>query len=158
MARLAEYYHDPHAPAVNLVWPSGFAAVRGADGRLLLARRADSGNWELPGGKVDIGESITDAVLREVAEETGLRIAVTGLLGVYTDPDHVLVDAGGVVRQQFALCFEAVPVSGLARPDHEENTEVGWFRAADLPRLPMHPSMRLQVEHALRHTAHAVIG
>ena len=56
MARI-EYFHDPSAPAPNSLAPTAFAAVRDHHGRLLLVRRTDSGNWELPGGRVQLGES-----------------------------------------------------------------------------------------------------
>jgi ADP-ribose pyrophosphatase YjhB (NUDIX family) len=50
--------------------------------------RADSGNWTLPGGMQDLGESITQTAVREVREETGLDVELTGLIGIYTDPGH----------------------------------------------------------------------
>ena len=67
-----EYYHDPAAPAPNCLAPSAFAVVRDDANRVLLVRRADDGQWELPGGRVELGESAVDAVEREVAEESGL--------------------------------------------------------------------------------------
>ena len=151
MARQAEYYHDPNAPRANSLRPTAFAVVREPAGRLLLARRSDTLNWELPGGKVAIGESAVDAVLREVLEETGVQIIVTGLSGVYTDPGHVVVCTSGEVGQQFALCFDAVPVSGKPRPDYDEITDVAWFSPDELDQVPIHPSMRLWIENALRH-------
>jgi len=66
-----EYYHDPDAPAANSLTPTAFAAVRDDAGRILLVRRADTGNWELPGGRVELGESAVVAAEREVAEESG---------------------------------------------------------------------------------------
>jgi ADP-ribose pyrophosphatase YjhB (NUDIX family) len=60
------------------------------EGRVLLQRRADSGNWALPGGKTDLGETLGDAVIREVREETGLDVELTGVLGIYSDPKHVI--------------------------------------------------------------------
>lgn len=90
-----------------------------------------------------------DAVVREVAEETGVLVSVTGLSGVYTDPAHVMVYPTGEVRQQFALCLHAIPVSGSPRPDHDEMIDVGWIDPAEIPGLPIHPSMRLRIEHAI---------
>jgi 8-oxo-dGTP pyrophosphatase MutT (NUDIX family) len=149
VARAAEYYHDPAAPPANSLWPTAFAAVRDSAGRVLLVRRADTLNWELPGGKVEPGESALDAVVREVAEESGVMISVTGLSGVYTDPGHIMVYRTGEVRQQFSLCLHAVPVSGNPRPDLDEVINAGWRDVADLSRLSIHPSMRLRIEHAL---------
>jgi 8-oxo-dGTP pyrophosphatase MutT (NUDIX family) len=104
------------------VLPAAYAVVRDRVGRVLLVRRADDLNWELPGGRIDVGESAVDAVVREVAEEAGLGITVTGLAGVYSDPSHVLVYADEGARQQLAICFHA-------RPRH--GGELGSDRGAD---------------------------
>jgi 8-oxo-dGTP pyrophosphatase MutT (NUDIX family) len=149
MVRMAEFFHDPAAPAANSLKPTSFAAVRDQAGKILLARRADTLNWELPGGKVEPGESAIDAAIREVAEETGVTITVTGLSGVYTDPGHVMVYHNGEVRQQFALCLHAVAVSGQPRPDGEEMINAGWFDTDGIDQLPIHDSMRLRIQHAI---------
>jgi 8-oxo-dGTP diphosphatase len=149
MARRTEFYHDPQAPAANSLRPTVFASVRDGGGRLLLVRRADTLNWELPGGKVELGESATQAVVREVFEESGIRIQVLGLSGVYTDPGHVMVYLSGEVRQQFALCLHALPLSGRPHPDHDETVSANWFAVADLADLDIHPSVRLRIDHAI---------
>lgn len=151
MARDAEYFHDPRAPKANSLRPTAFAAVRDADGRLLLVRRADTLNWELPGGKVEFGESSVQAAIREVLEESGVRIQVTSLSGVYTDPDHVMTYSSGEIRQQFALCFHGVPVSGTPRPDEDETIAATWFPITDIAQLDIHPSVRLRIDHAVHH-------
>jgi ADP-ribose pyrophosphatase YjhB (NUDIX family) len=66
--------------------PSVAAVVRDGQGRILLQRRSDNGLWGLPGGSVEIGESVTQAIIREVREETGLSVRVDRLIGVYSDP------------------------------------------------------------------------
>jgi 8-oxo-dGTP pyrophosphatase MutT (NUDIX family) len=104
-------------------------------GALLLVRRADTLNWELPGGKVELGESATHAVVREVFEESGI-----------------------VVRQQFALCFHALPMSGRPRPDLDETIGADWFALADLDDLDIHPSVRLRIDHAVHHPDTVDIG
>jgi 8-oxo-dGTP pyrophosphatase MutT (NUDIX family) len=154
----SEYYHDPAAPLANSLAPTAFAVVRDSGGRVLLVRRADTGNWELPGGRVDLGESAVDAVVREVAEEAGLEVKVTALAGVYSDPGHVMAYPGGVVRQQFAVCFHACPVEGTVRPDHRETSAACWTAVADIDDLPMHPTMRLRLAQAVGHPDRAHIG
>ena len=109
MVRLREYYQDPNAPRADDVLAAAFAAVRNIAGEVLLVRRIDDGYWELPGGRLEVGESAAQAVIREVAEESGVGIALVGLSGVYSDPTHVLLDPDGTVHQQLALCFHAVP-------------------------------------------------
>jgi 8-oxo-dGTP pyrophosphatase MutT (NUDIX family) len=145
-----EYFHDPSAPAANSLAPTAFAAVRDDVGRLLLVQRTDSGNWELPGGRVELGESAATAAEREVAEESGVTVQVTGLLGVYTDPGHVMVyPATGEVRQQFAVCFHAAPIDGRLRPDRTETCAVAWTDPDRIGQLPIHASMRERIADAL---------
>jgi NUDIX domain len=76
-----QFFHDPAAPTPAGLLPAAFAAVRNGLGQVLLVRRADDGNWELPGGHVEVGESASEAAIREVAEEAGVIIKVTGVLG-----------------------------------------------------------------------------
>ena len=145
-----EYYHDAEAPPANSMTPTAFAAVRDDQGRVLLVRRRDSGNWELPGGRVELGESATTAAEREVVEESGVAIKVTRLAGVYTDPGHVMVyPATGEARQQFAVCFHALPLDGQPDPDHEETCEAAWIDPTRLDTMPIHPSMRIRIVQAL---------
>jgi 8-oxo-dGTP pyrophosphatase MutT (NUDIX family) len=183
VARTAEFYGDRDAPRADGVLPAAFAVVRDGAGRVLLVRRADDLNWELPGGRIDVGESAVDAVVREVAEEAGLPITVTGLAGVYSDPSHVLVYAGEGARQQLAICFHARPQDnggssgngaggppgpgrrpgspgGHAeagtgvRPDCVETVAAMWAERGELDRLVMHPAVRRRVDDAVTAPGH----
>jgi 8-oxo-dGTP diphosphatase len=116
------YFHDPSAPAANLVVPTVFVAVRSLHGSLLLVRRCDSGAWELPGGRVDVGETALEAAIRETAEEAGVQVVVTELAGLFTDPGHVVRSTAGEVRQQFVLLFRARAVGGVPRGDQRETS------------------------------------
>jgi 8-oxo-dGTP pyrophosphatase MutT (NUDIX family) len=150
--RLREYYQDPNAPRAHNVLPAAFAAVRNVAREVLLVRRIDDGYWELPGGRLEVGESAAEAVIREVAEESGVTIALTGLSGVYSDPTHVLLDPDGTVHQQLALCFHAVPAGAdtdLPGPDGIETSEAAWCTPAALTNLVMHPAMRQRVDDAV---------
>jgi len=145
-----EYDHQPGAPAASCVAPCAFAAVRDITGRLLLVRRCDTGDWELPGGHVDPGESASDAAVRETAEESGITVQVTGLAGLHTDPGlFIAVPRGGLVRQPFAVCFHARPLSGTPGGDQVETSDARWFTAGDIGALPIRPAMRLRIGHAL---------
>jgi 8-oxo-dGTP diphosphatase len=145
-----EYDHQPDAPAASCVAPCAFAAVRDITGRMLLVRRCDTGDWELPGGHVDPGESASDAAIRETTEESGMTVEITGLVGIYTDPGHVIADPrAGLVRQPFAVCFHARPLSGSPGGDQVETSEARWFTIGDIPDLPIRPAMRLRIGHAL---------
>ena len=144
MVRLREYYCDANAPRAHDVLPAAFAEVRNSAGELLLVRRIDDGNWELPGGRIEVGESVSEAVVREVAEESGITIVLVGFAGVYSDPSHVLVDPGGSIHQQLAQCFHAVPAVPDAgtqpRPDGIETNAAAWYADADIVDLRDAPS------------------
>lgn len=156
MAR-TDYIDDPNAPAANSVVPSVTAVVEDDQGRILLIHKTDNNLWALPGGGHDIGESIADTVIREVNEETGYDVKVTGLVGTYTNPGHVMAYDDGEVRQQFSLCFRAQLLGGQARTSSESKA-VEWVAPGDLLDLPMHPSMRLRIQHYLEHRDQPFIG
>lgn len=157
MSRRTDYYHDPHAPVANSLVPGGSALVVDGAGRILLQRRADSGNWSLPGGTMDIGETLGGAVVRETREETGLIVELTGILGVYTDPGHVIAYEDGEVRQEFVVVFTARAVGGeLAVSD--ESTDVRFVDPDELDALPMHESVRLRIRHHLERRDRPYLG
>ena len=89
MAR-RDYFYDPEAPKPNSIRPAAAVALFDSGGNILLLRRKDSDKWTMPGGTLDFGESLTDCAMREMREETGLQIRITGLIGTYTDP-HILI-------------------------------------------------------------------
>jgi 8-oxo-dGTP pyrophosphatase MutT (NUDIX family) len=147
MARV-DYFNDPAAPAANSIVPSVTAIVRNDAGELLLVHKTDNNLWALPGGGVDPGESVTMAVVREVKEETGIDVEVDDLVGVYTNPRHVMAYDDGEVRQQFSLCFRGRPVGGQLGTS-SETKEVAFVKAEGLDELDIHPSMRLRIVHGL---------
>jgi 8-oxo-dGTP pyrophosphatase MutT (NUDIX family) len=153
VVRLHEYYRDSGSPRAHDVLPAAFAVVRNGAGQVLMVRRIDDGYWELPGGRIEVGETVGQALVREVAEESGLVIELTRLSGIYSDPTHVLVDPDGSVHQQLALCFHAVPVDAdqgaTPRPDGIETSAAIWCEVAGLADLDMHPAMRLRLRHAV---------
>jgi 8-oxo-dGTP pyrophosphatase MutT (NUDIX family) len=143
------YYHDEAAPPATVVTPSVFVAVRSVGGRLLVVRRCDSGSWELPGGRVDVGETAVQAAVRETAEEAGVQVLVTGLVGVFTDPGYVIRSRTGEVRQQFALVFRARAIGGVPHGDLDETSEAAWVAVADLAHLRIEPPSRLWIAAVL---------
>ncbi|MFE5810198.1 NUDIX hydrolase [Streptomyces sp. NPDC056491] len=104
--------------------------------------------WALPGGGHDAGESIAQTVVREVEEGTGIAVVVEDIVGLYTDPQHVMAYDHGEVRQQLSICFHARPIGGSLRTS-SESKEVRWVAPADLDKLDIHPSMRLRIKHGL---------
>jgi len=152
-----DFYHDPAAPKANSLVPGGSAVVVDGQGRVLLQRRADSGNWALPGGTMDIGETLGQCVIREVKEETGLDIAITGLVGIYTDPQHVISYADGEVRQEFNVTYLGRVVGGTITVS-DESTDVRFIDPADFGHIPIHDTVRLRLRHYAEHRSHPYLG
>ena len=126
------------------------AVVTDGEGRILVQRRVASGLYTLPGGGMDFGESLPDAAVREVREETGLDVEVTGLVGTYTDARHVIAYSDGEVRQQFNICFTARITGGDLRIS-DESTDLRFASPAEIAALPMHHTQRLHIRHFLEH-------
>jgi 8-oxo-dGTP diphosphatase len=143
------FFHDPLAPAASRVAPSFFVAARSPDGSLLLVRRCDTGGWELPGGRVDVGETAVETAVRETEEEAGIQVEITGLAGLFTDPGHVVRGPDGEVRQQFAVVFRARALGGTPRGDQYETSEAAWVAVADLAGMPIPAPIRIWIAHAL---------
>ncbi|TCB99022.1 NUDIX domain-containing protein [Micromonospora zingiberis] len=152
-----DYYHDPQAPTANSLVPGAAALVTDQHGRVLLQRRTDSGNWALPGGAMDIGETLQQCAVREVKEETGLDIEITGLLGIYTDPAHVIAYADGEVRQEFTVTYLARVTDGTLTVS-DESTEVRFIHPTDFDRIPIHDTVRLRLHHHAEHRDTPYLG
>jgi ADP-ribose pyrophosphatase YjhB (NUDIX family) len=116
---------------------------------ILLMRRSDNGLWGLPGGYVEIGESVADATRREVEEETGFRVEVGRLIGVYSDPARQVIAYSPDDRiQAVNLCFEARAVSEGVPTTPEETLESGFFSQDALPE-PLVPIHDVRIADAL---------
>jgi len=100
------------------------AAIVDEDGQFLVIRRADNGHWEPPGGVLELGESIEEGLVREVAEETGLCVRPIALTGVYKN----------IVRGIVALVFRCDVVEGVAQPGNE-TSEIAWLTPGQLKTL-----------------------
>jgi ADP-ribose pyrophosphatase YjhB (NUDIX family) len=149
MARRIDYYDDPNAPPANSVVPSANVVVANEAGHVLLIRRTDNDNWALPGGAMDLGESLVDAACRETEEETGVRVQITGLVGIYTDPKHVIhYTSNDEVRQELSVVFTARPVGGQPRAS-SESREVHWVAPDQISGLTMDRSMWMRIAHYL---------
>ncbi|CAL9457519.1 hypothetical protein SUDANB120_02569 [Streptomyces sp. enrichment culture] len=140
-----DYEDDPDAPKANSLVPAASAVVVDGAGRVLLQRRADNGMWALPGGVMELGESLAQCAARETLEETGISVEITGIVGTYTDPGHVFAYDDGEVRQEFSICLLARPTGGTLRAS-DESFEVAWFAPEAVDDLPMVPSIRKRID------------
>jgi 8-oxo-dGTP pyrophosphatase MutT (NUDIX family) len=158
MGRRIDYYDDPAAPKANSLVPSVNVVLVNDVGEILLIRRSDNGNWALPGGAIDLGESLTQAAIRETSEETGIDCEITGLVGIYTDPKHVILyTSNGEARQEFSIVLTARPVGGQPTPS-DESTEVKWVAREEIRDYRMDRSMRLRIGRFLGASSHPHLG
>ncbi|GAA2690335.1 NUDIX hydrolase [Nonomuraea recticatena] len=158
MFRRIDFYDDPDAPTPNSLVPSVNVVVTNANGDLLMIRRSDNDNWAVPGGAIDLGESIPAAAVRETLEETGITCEITGLVGTYSDPRHVvLYTSNGEARQEFSIVLIGRAVAGSPTPS-DESREVRWVPRGEVAGLQMDRSMRMRIAHYLAGRAEPYIG
>ncbi len=156
MARI-DYFNDPRAPKANSIVPAVSAIVTDDHNAILLILRTDNNYWSIPGGSVKPGESLRDAAAREVREETGIDCQVTGLVGIYSDPNHVAAYDDGEVRQEFSICFTTRMLGGAIRTS-SESSEVRFVPLETIQQLRIHPSILLRIQHYLEPHTEPYIG
>ena len=152
-----DHYNDPDAPRPTRLVPAASAVITDDEGRILLAKRTDNQLWTIPGGGMKPGETIAETAIREVKEETGIDVEVVSLIGIYSNPQHVVEYSDGEVRQQFSICFACQPVGGEPTPSDETN-EVGYFSPDETESIDIHPSIRLRIQHFLEKRPDPYIG
>ena len=139
-----EYWNDPAAPKPDSLVPAcGVLAVDHL-GRVLLQRRRDTGQWAIPMGKQELGETPSQCAIRETLEETGVLPEITGILGVYSDPGHIVAYTNGEIRQEWELILLGRPVTGTPSAN-DEASDVRWVAPADLESLDIHPTQWRQL-------------
>jgi ADP-ribose pyrophosphatase YjhB (NUDIX family) len=121
------------------------AAIFDEAGRMLLVQRADSGEWCMPGGAAEVGESPSATAEREAYEETGLRVRATRVLGVY---DNRTAGHGRGARHIYHLVFECEVTGGELRAVTEETTDARWVTRAEATALPLFRSHVMKVPAA----------
>ena len=131
------------------------AAIFNEEGKVLLTRRQDNGQWCMPSGGMEAGESVEEAILREVFEETGLRVRVTRLVGVYSDPNQLVVYQDGNKVQIVALHFQAEIVSGTLGLS-DETSDFGYFSMEEMAGMEMLGNHKRRIEETVAGKVEAV--
>jgi ADP-ribose pyrophosphatase YjhB (NUDIX family) len=158
MARRIDYYDDPNAPKANSLVPSVNVVVTNDAGEILFIKRSDNDNWAIPGGAIDLGESVIEAAIRETKEETGIDCEITGLVGIYSDPKHVILyTSNGEVRQEFSILLTARAQGGEPTPS-DESTDVRWVEKAEVEGYHMDRSMTIRIKRYLSGASQPYIG
>jgi ADP-ribose pyrophosphatase YjhB (NUDIX family) len=143
-----DYWQDPAAPKPNSRKPSASVIVHNSAGDLLLLRRPDSGRWTIPTGGLKKNETLTQCAVRECREETGLDIEITALVGVFSDPAHIIAYADGEVRQPVNVCFSGRVIGGKLTTT-DEASEVAWVAPAQLDDYDTPPAILRRIAHGL---------
>jgi 8-oxo-dGTP pyrophosphatase MutT (NUDIX family) len=110
------------------------AAIFDEQGRILLTKRSDNGQWCLPGGAVDPGETVAEACEREVWEEIGLHVQVKRLVGIYSHSDMLVIYPDGNKVQVVAMHFEVEVTGGIAGLSNEVS-DFGYFSLDEMEKL-----------------------
>lgn len=154
---LHDWTGTPLDRAPDYIAPSVTAVILNSAGELLLHQRSDNGYWALPGGRIEIGESVEQAIIREVLEETGLHVRVEKLIGVYSDPAHHVIARypNGDLVHYVNLCF-CCTVQGGSLQTSSESFEVRFFALDALPEKLL-PAHRIRIQDALANRSEAFV-
>jgi 8-oxo-dGTP pyrophosphatase MutT (NUDIX family) len=140
-----EYYRNPQAPRPNTLIPASNLLVVNDDSEILLQRRRDTGQWALPGGAQELGETPGECAIRECEEETGVKTVVTGFLGVFSDPEHIVAYTDGEIRQEYEVTLLGRPIGG-APAANDEASDVRWVHPDNFGALDIHPTQLRQID------------
>lgn len=146
---LKVYFKDINAPSPTQPFlPGACAIILNKGGQILLHKREDNEMWTLPGGKMEIGESISDCCIREIKEELGLKVKIKRMVGIYTSPDCVFDYGNGFVFQPFVVAFLC-----SSKNDNfvinNESLDARWFSKKEVLKLEMVPYTLQIINHSL---------
>ena len=117
----------------TLIMPCAAVILEDGQGKILLQKRVDDGNWSYHGGAIETDESAEDAARREVREELNLELDELRLLGVYSGPQYHHVYPNGDETSCIDIVYVCGKYHGDLRLQPEEVRAVGWFGPDDLP-------------------------
>ena len=139
-----EYLNDPAAPEPNTLVPACGVLVVDEQGGPAPApprhRPVGDARWASRNRR----DRQPSAPSAKTEEETGIRAEITGILGVYSDPGHIVAYTDGEIRQEWEMILLGRPVSGTPTVN-DEASDVRWFTAADLDGLDIHPTQWRQL-------------
>lgn len=120
------------------------AIIFNDEGKFLLTRRSDNGQWCLPSGGLEPGESVEETCIREVFEETGLHVRIKRLVGIYSNHNQLVIYAESDKFQIVAIHFEAEIIGGVLGLS-DETMDFGYFSLAETERIDLIQSHRERI-------------
>jgi mutator protein MutT len=126
-----------HVGTSLLLTPGVAGIVRNEAGHVLFQRRSDDGEWSLPAGCIDPGETPSAACIREVREETGLHVEVVGIIGVYGGEKFRHQYPHGDLLEFVVVVFECRTIGGTLTPEDDETLELRYFPADARPKVQL---------------------
>jgi len=142
-------------PESKIILNAACAVIDDGTGRILMQKRSDNHQWGLPGGLLELDESIQAAVLREVREETNLEVELLDFLGIFVNP--LMRWRERDEAQVIGFYFTAKIVGGSLRVNDSESTELRFFSKNDLPPIAF-PDNRQAIEAYYAHQHHLIEG
>lgn len=143
-----DYAHEDNMPTANSMRPAAAVAIIN-DEKILMLKRMDNGKWTLPGGTMELDESLIDCAVREIREETGLDVKVTDIIGTYTDPDIRIEYSDGEVRREFTIVYYGTISNSDVVIDDESST-YAWIPMTNIMNYPMATSQKKRIEDVLK--------
>lgn len=142
-----DYFHDEHMPKVNSMRPAAAVVIMNLN-NILMLRRQDNLKWTLPGGTMELEESLTDCAIREVKEETGLNIKIHDIIGTYTDPEIRIEYSDGEVRHEFTIVYFATTEDNSVYLD-DESSSYKWITLDKIMDLDMAHSQKRRMNDVI---------
>lgn len=144
-----DYFDDEGAPEANSIVPAAAVAII-KNQKILLLKRADSGNWTMPGGTAEIGESLVECAIREVEEETGLSVNIKDIVATYTDPRVKIEYSDGEVRQEFTIVYLGSVENNEVILD-DESSGYAWIPLNEVTSYKLAKSQLTRIKDILRY-------
>ena len=124
--------------------------LRDDQGRILLQQRGDFNVWGLPGGSLEMGETLEACARRELLEESGLTAGALSLVGVYSEPEYAYTYPNGDQAQQFTICLQGQVNGGRLQADGVESLDLRFFSPLEIPYSALFPWYAAMLRDALR--------
>lgn len=144
-----DYYSVEDAPNANSIVPAAAVAIID-NKKILMLKRIDSGNWTMPGGTMEFGESLIDCAIREVKEETGLKVDVYDIVATYTDPNVRVEYSDGEVRQEFTIVYLGSAKNSEVIIDNE-SSKYAWIPIYEITSYQLAKSQLRRIKDVLQY-------